>query len=462
MISFRDSLYKCLSAIHLYVMKETNQLHHIGQQPDYTQPSHQPDRQKIMKLLHTVAKQHLASITPKESPSPKSYKCLFEKIMTLHKKLNDAVYNTDIFIPYVGPTTYMQFLECFRDTYHKKSFEEFTERTDLGKALDTIRNTQQEVEVMKNSLKELRQNHEEASKLSSNLLLELTAKSCELERLKALLGQGSSVLSAMKMVGERERLLAENEEDDKELLALFMDQRSSRHDALLQKAKEKMHHAELEEQQNKQTMMKLKEKALFWQNKIDRNTIDHIKSLNSPPRLIGTIMELMFMLLRQYGDQQGGDKTDQPLTSAQGTTNISVTKKKSASITHSGVAVQTAKMEKEQWLAVQLEISDSQKFLDLLKRLRWEEGLSIDAVSLIESKLDTSTYGKDVSVSFESNRQRSSSTADSLSNRKGLITVAMARHAAECAASMCEFATSIVNYSNSLKPHREAVERVLQ
>ena len=41
--------------------------------------------------------------------------------------------------------------------------------------------------------------------------------------------------------------------------------------------------------------------ALHWQSKIDRNTIDQIKSLANPPKLVGTIMELILTLLQQYG-----------------------------------------------------------------------------------------------------------------------------------------------------------------
>ena len=58
--------------------------------------------------------------------------------------------------------------------------------------------------------------------------------------------------------------------------------------------------------------------------------------------------------------------------------------------TTSSVSTDSSKMEKEQWTAIQLAIGDSQKFLDLLNGLKWENGLSADAVNLIESRLATS------------------------------------------------------------------------
>jgi len=130
-----------------------------------------------------------------------------------------------------------------------------------SKALETLHNTQQEVDTMKNTLSELKKRHEEASKLSGTLLSDLTSKSCQLERLKALLGHGSSVLSAMQVVGEQQRLLAENEEDDEELLAVFVDRQSSRLELLLHRAREQLAVAEREERETKLAMNKTKEEV---------------------------------------------------------------------------------------------------------------------------------------------------------------------------------------------------------
>ena len=116
---------------------------------------------------------------------------------------------------------------------------------------------------MKTTLSELKKRHEEASKLSATLLSDLTSKSCHLERLKALLGHGSSVLSAMQVVGEQQRLLAENEEDDEELLAVFVDRQSSRLELILHRAREQLVVAEKEERETKLAMNKTKQEV--WQ-----------------------------------------------------------------------------------------------------------------------------------------------------------------------------------------------------
>ena len=117
---------------------------------------------------------------------------------------------------------------------------------------------------MKESLKSLKQQLNTTSEQASSLLKQVTATSCQLERTKALCGQGGVVLSAMRMVSEQKRLMSENEEDDFELLAMFYDRlprKSSRIDALIDKAKTELSEAENEEKLAQEAMMKTKEQV---------------------------------------------------------------------------------------------------------------------------------------------------------------------------------------------------------
>ncbi len=112
-----------------------------------------------------------------------------------------------------------------------------------------------------------------------------------------------------------------------------------------------------------------------------------------------------------------------------------------------------SKMEREQWGQLQLAIGDSQRFLDLINSLKWEHGLHKDAITLIESKLATSRNTR------TSNISSNVSTSDSVTSgtgHTGLVTVSMAKHAAESAASMCGFAVAIVEYQYSFEPYRLA------
>ena len=237
----------------------------------------------------------------------------------------------------------------------------------------------------------------------------------------------------------------DNEDDDEELLAVFMDRKNSQLEALIRKAKEQLQTAEAEEKEAKRYMLSAKEKAILCQNKIDRNTIDQIKNLNNPPFLVGTIMELMLTLLRQYGsageslEASTGDVVPGPITP----------RRRRSSVT-SVASISTTRIDREQWNSIQLAISDSQKFLDLIKNLKWESGLSTDAVNLIKSRLSM-----DEDAGSDGRRR-------SLSGFKPdeLITISMARHAAESAAHMCAFAVSIVKYNESFKPYMIAKENM--
>ena len=123
----------------------------------------------------------------------------------------------------------------------------------------------------------------------------------------------------------------------------------------------------------------------------------------------------------------------------------------------SSISTDSSKMEEEQWMGIQLAIGDSQKFLDLLNGLKWENGLSPDAVNLIESRLATSHTNLAAAEPSGSVPSTADSTGPQQPSR---ITVSMARHAAESAATMCGFAVAIVEYHYSFRPYKLAVEKL--
>ena len=191
--------------------------------------------------------------------------------------------------------------------------------------------------------------------------------------------------------------------------------------------------------------------ALYWQNKIDRNTIDQLKYLNNPPALVGVVLELMLTLLKNYGSSI--DQRRQSIALEQ------QTKKTASSLSVKGSS-SLNKVDKEHWLSLQQALGDSQHFLDLLNSLKWEDGLPQEAINLIESKIATTANSDGRVTSLLRWDSTSPETAGSSSFASaGLITVAMAKHAAEAAAFMCGFAVSIVEHQRSLEPYRISKER---
>ena len=184
--------------------------------------------------------------------------------------------------------------------------------------------------------------------------------------------------------------------------------------------------------------------AHYWQHRIDRNTIDQIKTLPNPPALVGVIMELMLSLFKRYGSESAQSRTGNEPTSP------AVNRRRVSSLSVN------SKMEREQWTQLQLEIGDSQRFLDLINGLKWEEGLHKDAIALIESKLATSCNSRSANSVGGSHPSTADSRSSAGGSEAGLITVSMAKHAAESAASMCGFAVAIVEYQYSFEPYHQA------
>ena len=89
----------------------------------------------------------------------------------------------------------------FINGYHDTAPLSLARPSSLSAALEALEGTRSEVEGLQAALGELRTKHEEAGRLSQSLMAELTTQACQLERTKALVGQGSSVLSAMKVGG---------------------------------------------------------------------------------------------------------------------------------------------------------------------------------------------------------------------------------------------------------------------
>lgn len=89
-------------------------------------------------------------------------------------------------------------------------------------------------------------------------------QACEVEQSKALLGHCSAVLSAMQMVKDHDRQVAEGEDKGEELLALFGDgkgPRTTRLEVLVQRVKESLVRAEEEEEVAKKMVTETRQQA---------------------------------------------------------------------------------------------------------------------------------------------------------------------------------------------------------
>ena len=149
-------------------------------------------------------------------------------------------------------------------------------------------------------------------------------------------------------------------------------------------------------------------------------------------------MELMITLLQQHGSHPG-PAVEQPFA----TSTVQKRSKK------------TGKMDKEHWANLLVAIGDSQQFMEMIRGLRWEEGLSVGALHLIKSRLSMAHLESECDTA--DGTKNGGNTLESSSDQ--LITISAARHASKGVASMCIFAVSIVDYHHKLEAFKKVQVR---
>ena len=512
----RVTLAECITAVHTLVLQETAHLSRAGfypqeegldsssiipatQQPEAPNvdtdstsraiaeedesasdpPSTFPRFPSQAKYIsRTFYQQHVPSLLENSGPITAA-DSLMEKCYLLNRKQAMGISRTeDICLPYVGPCTMDQFTECICRLYAQKSQDSSQKKAQLTNALNALEKISKDVASLKQALDEMRASCKEAAKRSDSLMETLSSKTCELEVLRARLGQESSVLSAMRMVADQERGLMEYEDDEAllEILVNKSGRRSSRLDTLIHRTQEQLEEALQEEAELSADVFKLKENAKGLLGKIDRNTVEQVKSLNNPPVLVGVAMELITRLLQpQSSDSRtlleasegsaalllvgGGASVADGVSQTSAGTKRSKRSAPSAVSSLQAEASSSSRLKKEQWSKIQIAIGDSQRFLDLLHSLSWEEGLSLDVIQTVESQLATSHNVDPLPDGEEA--QPKSTPLHSVTGVE-LITIRAARYTSEALGLLCSYVVAITEHHYLLEPLKRARDRVNQ
>ena len=528
---YRDSLVKCVAALHTTLLQETSHLLRAGFYPqvenldsssavpqlngtDSSQDCNGVE-QSISTLRSTLNRPEII-IEEEEEPStdnsdilshsstmdlfsaidwePKvSYvyghipcirgpetaltasSSLTEKVYLLHKEQTSSLHSSldEIFLPFVGHHLLEQFLECLCSLYIVKNKEVGDRKEQLTQSLDTLEKICSEVESLKKSLQELNKQYKEAENTSSSLMEGLSAKTCQKEVLMAKLGHESSVRKAMNVVADQDQTL--DYRDDESLLDITFvgaEKRSSRLCTLIEHCEKQLEEALQEEETLGESVQLLHQEAKDILSKIDRNTVDQVKSLNNPPSLVGSAMELIIRIL-----QPAHPEAHELLTSSEGSVSTltrgnivdsalvtapSRSTPRSKRMSAGSIPLQSSKgvhkgMKKEDWMKVQLAIGDSQKFLDLLHGLSWEGGLNTDVAQLIDSRLANS-HNFDTLEDLPQSKLKLPPKHPV--SGQDLITVELAKHASEAVGLFCSFLVSTVEHHFLLDPYRRAKEKV--
>ena len=413
---------------------------------------------------------HIPSLRGKEGYLA-SGRSLQEKMYHLFAAENGQ---RNLHLPYVGPVLLEQFTTCVCKLYLDKIRKANKRKSQLSGSLGSLKKIADKVESLRSSLLEYEGKYKETAARAALLMEELSSRKCQWEVLGARLGQESSVLGVMRIVQDQERLLS-GYEDDASLLDVLIDssgKRSSSVDKLIVEAERRLEEAIEEEKALTEQAKSKEEEAVSLLKKIDRNIVDQVKSLNSPPYMVGIAMELVIRLLKPSTTEarsiiESDGSTSLLLTGDGASLTSARSGAKSRKSVPSLVSLKNTsalsdkssrRLAKDQWSRIQLAIGDSQRFQDLLHNLSWENGLSQDAVTLLDANLATSRNNDPAeSESVEAKRKMA---PVHLVTGKELIAVPVVKHASEAAGLICMFVLSVMEYHYMLEPCKRARERV--
>eukprot|EP00118_Oscarella_pearsei_P013596 m.109954 g.109954 ORF g.109954 m.109954 type:complete len:5180 (+) comp37381_c0_seq5:135-15674(+) len=438
-ISIRNLLTATMAAIHCEVISHTKQL-------PWAKPSKPARPPPSAGRSSRLASEKVAD---ENVPSPKS---------TLNDRLEELdSRKTDPERIFIGPKTLERFVHCFHAIYQEKRAEVAGVLQQLCLALSALEDGVKHAEQLRKTVDTLTVQHRELSQKAADLLVVMSSLAASLEQLKSNLGTGGRFLKALSAAHEseiRELPLEEDSEMEDDLASAAEEGYDRRHQRLLGAI------AEVEKclEPLAEELVKCREEAISFRGKMDRNTVERIRTLVNPPRLVGTIMELMMAVIRQtqatsdpHEPSPGSVLSEGSANGTPAKTQSSSRKRPSASTFLSNDGTQ-GRLDKDQWTSIQSQIGDPQKFVEAIQNVPWQEGLTTDLASLIETYLGNPSKSIDVSSELKASRKaKKGSAGSSLLN---VITLAAAKHASEDAAILTAYIKALLRYHNVYVPHK--------
>ncbi|CAH1799095.1 unnamed protein product [Owenia fusiformis] len=454
-----EHITTCLANIHSFILRDCKQMPWAGDLADEVSITQVKVIDKKKDILKTT--------NLKVRNMPYSKHMLLEHIKLRHKR-DDIPGKNEVFI---GPNTYKRCLDCFRYLYTVKSKERTEKVNKLLKVISTLDQTREDANVMKKHMREVKVKFENSCVKVTGLLDELTGKATLLEKLKARVGESTS-LSAFLQLNE---LSSDEEEDD----ALLGEEEADEYDEEFEKMREANLKTRITQAIEEKTEAEKRVEAArvklgyqrqqveHWQKKVDRSTIERLKNFKDPPIMVGHIMEMIMTLIgkRKIDNvkepKETNTKEEMSGRMSASSSSIQLTKKQSKTVNTN------ERVDRNTWKAMQITMADSQKFVDMMHNVPWEDGLSKNVIAAIESFLAKSKDGqlgvtgegslledaKD--TSFQAKRRSPSN----LDNPKG-ITIAAAKYSSEDAVTLVQYTIAIVEYSRFCGPLKTALEKL--
>ncbi|XP_067674368.1 uncharacterized protein [Haliotis asinina] len=464
-----DNVTTCLANIHSFVLRDCKQMPWAGE----LSPEISLNTVKVTEKK----KDQLKVMTLKVPNLPYSKTILHERIKLQHRDTSVPAKN-EVF---VGPTTYRRFMDCFHYLYTHKAADRTEVVEKLKKLLSTLDQTRSDAKKMKKAIKTKTSQFEEAKKVTADLLNQLTYKATTLEKLKAKVGLSKSLDAYLHLnefeedEEEEDELLKQEEWDDYDVE--FDKMREATLKTRQVQAKEEYGQAQKTLEECRRSLEDSRQQVIYWRTKVDRQCIERLRAFANPPTLVGQVMEMVMMLIgKRLPSQRIQDlsplKEDMSSRMSSSSSSTKFIIKKSAEVPIPKKPSSAAKIkdgerfDKTQWKQMQLTMSDSPKFVDMLHNVSWEDGLPEDVLTAVESYLAVSKEGQ-LGVTGEGTLLDNAAEktfmavkrTPSPDGTKG-ITISGAKYSSEDCATLVQYTIAIVEYTRLCGPLRAAMEKL--
>ncbi|CAE1271156.1 DNAH [Acanthosepion pharaonis] len=354
---------------------------------------------------------------------------------------------------------YEQLLHCFHYLFSKKIKQKEEKIVKIKKSLVKLDETRKMLSEMKETVKDITLEYEEAKSKAGSLLSVITKKATKLQTLKAKIGINSAIQAILE-INEINSNFDENYTEDDNLLKIDdYDEFDREFDRIREenviqskkKVEENLASARKMYSLKKKCVKKSREQVYFWRHKIDRNCIESIKGFVKPPSLVLHIADMMMILTGRHNPLSGLNVSandvlsirDTPVSSAD-----SISSQKGQSKRRTDLS----------WKTIQQILSESKDFTALLHNLPLEEGLN----PLMMKTLSTCISSKDIERSrneIENKIQDVTNQSISKATEEG-ISIAAAKHASEDAAILLQYMLALLVYSMFFKELKEIKETI--
>ncbi|CAF1326895.1 unnamed protein product [Adineta steineri] len=450
-------LSRCFSDIHYFMLNESRQIPYVGS-TDKTIIIRESSLNQTHPLTNrsTLSKDQFGSkknstkevkIVDIELPNhPYSRMLLYEQVKSHGLGKSSTMSQLHAFI---GPETFRRFMQSFWYLFTSKAAVCERDIIRLSKVLSTLHKTRQEAENMKDYIQQLKERCSVSENGTAVLLEEVIYKSMVLEKLRAKYALPGCLpgyvyrddKDDVKLPEEERKLLLEDEADEYEESFKRMKDESLRSRQV--KMQEEYEEALKEVEVWRERLADKRKDVEFWMNKVDKSCIERIRTFQTPPVLIGQIMEMVLILIGRKPPVRLDVKEQE----------------------RERGKLQAERLDRHQWKQYTTVMADISKFIDILHGLNWQDGLNLDISNAVESYIAKGKDGISEGITGEGSLLDNAKNFHVPATRataaqENRITLGAARYASEEAAVLVHYAIALVEYTRICQPLRLTKERV--